>query len=91
MIYENKRVYNMPGWVPGTAFEGFSDPPKLVAQNASLEKTDCSNAVAPPKNTAGQKWTKADTRLPARLPKADKNHNVLRLRVVHRSGIEPET
>jgi serine/threonine-protein kinase HipA len=24
-----KRVYSLPGWTPGAAFDGFSDPPKL--------------------------------------------------------------
>jgi len=26
----DKRVYNRPGWEPGNAFSGFSDPPKFT-------------------------------------------------------------
>jgi serine/threonine-protein kinase HipA len=27
----DKQAFAMPGWTPGSAFEGFSDPPRLKA------------------------------------------------------------
>lgn len=35
----NKRTYAMGEWVPGKAFEGFSDPPKLKARKRIIGKT----------------------------------------------------